>query len=420
MTDLSMYNALEDVFERINRVVDSDIETVDASETIQHLTKDGGGIEVVGDSFGPRHERPVEISERAPPYNYTYGVDGSTTKDMSFNNGLIMSAAVAKLGVAGKDTKSSLSEKSTISVVPYFGEQDIDITEPDGDDKTLIHVNQFPTIDRRTRDLSSWINSVSRTYAEGSHLRWTADDIDAPLFVDGPIFPPTIFLWTLYDQVDADKRTAMDVWPDMVRKIMQSYVSSVEQFRVNQQPIFGIQKSTTATRVLEALETKSPELRGNMPWNDDGQLFFSALSPEDGTKSVMSYTPWYVENQVNLGRLGHVTPFEQYDGIQLKYSDPEYYTRCFFFVRPPMQTTVFRIGVPTLIVDNPYSLDELRDIALTAMGEQYREPTAVELADSRARIPMQLRNRLRQLITSQEKIGRKEQRGADNFRGDDR
>lgn len=420
MADLATYDLLEDVFERLDRAVEGEVDDLSAEETIKYLADDGGGIEVLGDSFETQREKPLEIMSRTPDHDYTCGIDGSTTRDLSFNNGLIVSASVAKVGVSGKNSESELSGLSTISVVPYLGEQDIDIEEPESTLTTRVTVDQFPPVERRTKDLSSWINTLSRTHAEGKHLEWASDRIDQPTFVDGPLLPPTIFLWVLNDQAGSNKRTAMEVWPERITDILQSYINSIEEFSMSNTPLFGVQKSTTATRVLDALETKNPDLIGEMPWNNDGDLFYSALSANTAGESIISYTPWYVENTITLGQAGSVVPLQGYDGIDLKYGDADDYKRAFFFVRPPNQKTVFRVGVPKLLIGSPYSKEELRDIALSAIAEQYKEPAAIDLADDAARIPMELRGRLRQLITSQEKIGRKEQRGADNFKGDNR
>lgn len=410
-TNPSIFNQIRDVIDDINKEVDSeDIDDPDPVEIIKKLTKDGGGIEVIGDSFEPIHEHVDDVRSRASNnYSETYGIDGSTTKDLTFNNGLIVSIAVAAASVASSDKVQSASKKSTICVTTYFDDKEIEV-DPESDKDNQMIFQQFPRVTDLTSDLPQWINSTSRTTAEGKHFEWVADDIDGPLFIDGPILPPEVLIWTAYDNSGYPDKTPMVDWSDKIYEILQSYINGVESCILSNNPVFGVQKSTTATRVLDALVEKDNELtRREMPWTDDGVLFNSALQ-DDSDQTMISYTPWYIEHEFEVGgRPGRVTPLENYDKIDLDLGTYEDYKRAFFFAKPPTQTTVYRIGVPLMQLRNRDE-DELRDIALNEMVKQFREPLPVVVADQKVRIPKRMRDEFRSLISGKAYKGINEQR----------
>jgi hypothetical protein len=411
-TNPSIFNQIRKVIDDINEEVDSeDVDEPDAAEIIKNLTKEGGGIEVLGDSFEPKHEHVKDVQNRIKEeYGNTYGLDGSTTKDLSFNNGLIVSISVAAAGVANSDKVEDISEKSTISVTVYFDDNDLDIN-PESTDKSQVFFDQFPRVTELTSDLPDWINSISRTNAEGKHFEWISSDIDGPLFIDGPVLPPDILIWSAYyNEGDNIHRTPMRDWPDKVHDILQSYINGIENCVVSDNPVFGVQKSTTATRVIDALIDKEPELtKRQIPWHNDSVLFNSALQ-DDSDDTTISYTPWYIENEFYVGgKHGYVTPLKGYEDIDLELGSYEEYKRAFFFAKPPTQTTVCRIGVPKLCLQM-YDKDRLRDIALNEMIKQFREPLPVVIADEKVRIPKNMREEFRSLITQKAHKGINEQR----------
>lgn len=411
MTDPSVYKEIEKLIRNINEeVTDEDVEEPDAEDIIKSLSKDGGSITVIGDDFEVQREHVSDVKERIDEGSYhSYGLDGSTTKDLKFNNGLTLSIAVAAASITGTDDVGRISQLGTISVASYFENETIDIV-PESTDDTQVYFTQFPRLTDVTNDLSQWLNSIARTKAEGKHFEWVSENIDGPLFVDGPVIPPDIMIWVSYDQHGYPDGTPMEDGEDIVLDILQSYINGIENCVTNNVPVYGVQKSTTATRVLEALDEKDPELeKRDMPWTDDATLFNSALQPNE--TSQMNYTPWYIEEKIDVGnRFDLITPLKSYDKIDLSLGTYEDYIRAFFFAKPPNQTTVYRIGVPKIVFQY-MDKDKVRDIALREMAKQFREPLPVVVADEKVRIPRDLRDKFRRLINSEAYKGTNEQRG---------
>lgn len=412
MTNPSIFQEIKEVIDDINSEVDAEeVEEPEAAEIIQNLVEDGGGIEVVGDEFKPVHEDVREVKSRVEDeYTETYGLDGSTTKDLSFNNGLIVSIAVAAASVASSERVKGVSDKGTVSIVAYFDENPINI-EPSSDDQKQVYFDQFPRVTNLSSDLPNWINSIARTNAEGKHFEWISKETTGPLFIDGPLLPPDLMIWSAYGKAGRVERTPMEDWSDKVYDILQSYVNGINNTILEGNPVYGVQKSTSATRVLDALVEKNPELtRREMPYTDDGTLFNSALQNDlDGAN--ISYTPWYIENEFEVGStIGRVTPFKDNDNIDLELGTYEDYKRAFFFAKPPTQTTVYRIGVPKMLLET-YDEDVLRDMALAEMIKQFKEPLPVVVADEKVRIPRHIRDDFRRLISSESHKDKNEQRG---------
>jgi hypothetical protein len=411
MTDPSIFRHIKEVFREIDKEVEGqELDEPDASEIIKHLTRDGGGISVpYTDTFQPQYIGAEDVRSIAEEhYEGAYGLDGSTTKELTFNNGLILSVGVAATSVTGCDKVGELGNKSTVSISSYFDQHDIDV-EPSSDDKTRMYFNQFPRVDNLSSDLTTWVNSIARSHAEGKQFEWISSDVDGPLFVDGPLLPSDILIWEMYAADGNEESTPMNDWPSMIDEIMQSYVNGIENCVKRGNPVYGIQKSTSATRVIDALEIKEPSIKSDqISFADDGMLFNSALNDADG--GDISFTPWYIEDKIDVGsRTGLVTPLEGCDSISLNMGDYEDYKRAFFFAKPPTEQTVYRVGVPVLVL-RMEDKDKIRNIALSEMAKQFKEPLPVVVADEKVRIPRNLRSKFRSLITSESHVGKNEQR----------
>lgn len=414
MTNPSLFRQIKEVFREIDREVeDKEIDEPDAEEIIRHLVKDGGGIEVpYDDTFSPRYVDAEDVRKMAEEhYNGAYGLDGSTTKELTFNNGLILSVGVAATSVTGSDRVKEIGNRGTVSVSAYFDKHSINV-DPESDENTRMFFNQFPRVENLSNDLKSWVNDIARSHAEGQQFEWVSKDIDGPLFVDGPLLPADVLIWVMYAADGREENTPMEVWPDMVNDIMQSYINGIENCVQNGNPVYGIQKSTTATRVIDALSKKEPSLEDEqISFADDGTLFNSALNGANGGE--ISYTPWYIEHEIDVGsRTGLVTPLRGCDGIELSMGDYNDYKRAFFFAKPPTEQTVYRVGVPLLVL-RMNDKDVIRNIALAEMTKQFREPLPVVVADEKVRIPRNLRSEFRNLITSESHVDKNEQRNYD-------
>ncbi len=414
MTEPLIYNEIENVFTDINSAVDGqDIEKPDAEDIISHLVKDGGGIEVYEDSFEPQHDPVENIQKRAKnKYDFACGIDGSTTKDMVYNNGLILAASVSGVSFTGQGTISDVNDRKNICVSAYFDDNKLGIDQSYTNGNTSVMVNQLERVDHLTGDLPSWISSLSRSYAEGKQFEWISENVKEPIFVDGPLLPADILIWILYHQKGDSRRTPMENWPEYVQGIMQLYINGIENCILSNTPVFGVQKTTNSTRVLDAISEKSPHLtREDIPWTNDATLFSNALQQTEISGAVMSYTPWYVEKNIQIGgNHGRVIPFKNYDGIKLKHGSPEEYRRAFFYAKPPNTKTVYRIGIPEMLFDRGYDRNTLRDIALAEMAPEFSEPLPIVLVDEKIRISRDIRSKIRNLINVESHVNHNKSR----------
>lgn len=419
MTNNRVFNQIEDVMEEINTYIeDMDIEDTSATEVLSNLIEDGGGIEVIdSDEFKPVQEPTSNIVNRIDSeYSLAYGLDGSTTRDLSFNNGLVISVSLASMCTTRGRRNSNqinISDKNTVSIATHFSDEDVYI-DPKSTEKIKIYYNQFPSVNENSSEVPEWITEISRTQAEGSHFKQISNEIDGPLFVDGPLLPPGILIWILYDQVGDSHGKPTDYKPDLIASILQNYIDGMENCILNENPVFGVQKTTNSNRVLNALSMKGVE-ENRIKWSNDGAIFNSALDieSEDKTEAMISYTPWYMETKYDIGgRYGLITPLDDYDRVNLPDAfEDSYRKRLFFFAKPPTDPTVYRIGIPKALQQfTKYSLDELRDIALNEMVCSFREPLPVVVADKKVRIPDHVKNKFRKLINSKPHIGKNEQR----------
>jgi len=421
MTDVGKYNVLEDIFSRIDNEVSLMSDKTDAIGTLEYLLEDGGGIEVIGDTFEPQFDNPRDVIDRSPNFETIYGLDGSTTGSITFNNGLMLNASIAQLGSSGKVNRK-LNDRETINFHSYYGNQELDVEMPMYDNRQVFY-DQLDYSEITYNNITKWLTEISRTKAEGEHLRWNSIEIDKPLFVDGPLYPTVLFTWFIQYYEGSNHKNPMNYYQETIENILSAYIESVERFIRDDIPIFGLQKTTSASRVIDSLKLKKPEKfdTGSMPWKSDSQLFNKALE-QNTNKTTISYTPWYTENKLLLND-NLIEPFynnEEYEYIKLKRSDHKYYRRSFFYVKPPTNNTVFRIGVPTELLDSKYSKEELRDIALSEISQQYKEPRAITDADDKVRIIREARQRFKNIINEEVHTDYNEQRNYNNFqKGDD-
>lgn len=412
MTSPEVFQEIKNVMDSINSEIGKkSIEEPDAEEILKSLNKEGGGIEVVEDEFKPIHEPVREVQNRVEDkYNNTYGLDGSTTKDLRFNNGLMLSIAIAATGIANSEELSEVSEKQTVSVMAYFDDNNIDI-DPDSSKNIQIYFDQFPRLTKLTSEISQWLNNICRTNSEGKHFDLVSEKINSPLFIDGPIIPPGLLIWQAYDNIGQESGTPMEDWSPKIYEILQNYINGIENAVIRDYPVYGVQKSTKSTRIMDSIVEKDPNINErDLPWTNDGIMFTKALQDES-EKTTISYTPWYIEHKFDIGdRQKRITPFKNSKKVDLDLGTYNDYKRMFFFAKPPTRSTVYRIGVP-LIVTRNHDIDTIRDIALSEMIKQYKEPLPIVVADDKVRIPKKVRNQFRKLIDVQSNIDKNEQRG---------
>ena len=410
MTDWDTHRALEQVFAEVNRSVgDFEAETNhNAAEVARYFTEDGGNISALGnDEFAIQHTAVDELFEWDDPWDATYGLDGSSTTAMTFQNGLVTSASAAKMGVAGQDGNTDIVNETTISAVVYLQNEDFEVDDVDVDiDGVDANLHQFPQPTEggpySMSKMENWLVTLANGYAEGKHARNLADDLNGPLFIDGALYPSNVFSWMLFAQ-GGDKTRTVQEWPEAVNDILSYYVETIETMHDRDLPVMAVTKTTVSDQCLQALSEKVPEdeVALPLPWNSDHQFFSAALADDDGRpedEAVISYTPWLLQNRYGSGR-NAVVPFETYDGVDLKYGVADDYQKAFFYARTPVTHRVMRVEAPLCAVRRQDDRENVQRKALVELAEQRKEPRCITQADDRARISRDNRNNLREVIT---------------------
>jgi len=426
--DRKARNALERLFDEVNQHVGSinDPDSAHPNEAIAAFSNDGGNLTTLSDdTFEVKHMRSEDLRSWNSPWKASYGLDGSSTTPLVFQNGLTATASAAKLGVAGHTDNDSVRHNTTISSIVYYDNPDFELEKTTFEsDEVSAELAQFPSNSGRPYRLSkitNWLLTLANSHAEGKHAYTHADQLDGPLFIDGPLYPSEIFSWMLFAQGN-QATEPLTLWPEMIHKILDYYIKTIETLHDKGLPVVGVTKTTKSTIALEALVEKSPheESHTTFPWNSDYQLFSAALfnSPtRPTTERAISYTPWLLIEKYGSGS-NQVKPFD-YNGVELKYGLPDDYQKAFFYARTPSEDRVMRIEAPYCTVDTKEKREEVQKLALKELDAQQKEPRAITAADELARIPKSTRNELRRIlvqgIETESIIDYNERRGYDEF-----
>ena len=402
MTDPDTLGALRDVFSTIDAQV-SDTEDEDeqsARELFEYLERPGGDIETL-EPPEIKHTPVRDVRDWDDPWPVTYGLDASTTRPLQFSNGLLLGAANAKLGINGRTEDASLTKESTLTTVVYFDHEDFELDGLHPEYDTVdSHVFRFPTISSRQRDLADWVTGIARTYSEGRHARSHLDRIDGPLFIDGPLYPSRVLLWTMFAQTPDPRDTPVDFWPEMIDDIVSNYLRIVESQDRNDQPVAGVVKSPTSTMVVSGIEAKAgDDINTPLRWGNDNLFFGEALhNPDDwfGDSALISYTTWLVQRQMTPADADDAfVPLEGLDGIEFRRGDAAEYQAAFFYARIPLQNTVVRVEAPLMMVRDDADREAIQRKVLAEITATRGIPFAIEAADEAATISRENRQRLR-------------------------
>jgi hypothetical protein len=102
MTDMQAHTAVERLLAELDRATGmfDDEQSITAEEMLTYFATaevDGAITPLDTDEFGVTHEPTSDTYDWEDPWPVTYGIDGSTTKSLQFDNGLIASASAAKV-----------------------------------------------------------------------------------------------------------------------------------------------------------------------------------------------------------------------------------------------------------------------------------------------------------------------------------
>lgn len=400
MTDPRAQDALREMFRGVNERVGA-VEAPDRPAADAVFERFGGDDSNVRALEEPdvRHEPVRDVLAWEDPWPVSYGVDASTTTPLQFSDGVLLSAANAKLGVKGNTDDPAVAHESTVSMSVYARDDDLDVGGLDGSGEHVERsVFRFPTLGGREDSLPGWTMSLARTFAEGAHARRLIERIDGPLFIDGPVYPSGIVLWTLFARNESAPRSPAsdDICPARVVEILTNYVRVVEHHHREGYPVIGVTKQPSGSRTVGALEagTEDAPLR----WGNDHQFFSDALSTETDRQGddgeIISYTTWLLQERMETYGESLV-PFEEIDGLTLRRGDAEEYQRAFFYVRVPLRDVVLRVDAPLLMVRSQRDRERIRRKALAEIASMRDIPLAVKSADAAARISRENREELK-------------------------
>lgn len=427
MTDPSTIGAMRDVFGAVDDRVDGadNDDQPTASELFEYYGQSGGDVDAVDSPPTIMHEPVARLKEWDDPWPVTFAVDASTTRPLEYSNGLILGAANAKLGVVGETADPDLVNTSTVATVAYYNTEGFDLSGIDpeyGDVESYLF--QFPPLDAREPNLPDWVTTIARTFAEGRHARRLLDRIDGPLFLDGPLYPSQIILWTLFSEVPGVEDSPADIWPEQIEEILSNYVRLVERQARDDYPIAGVVKSPSSTQAVTTLEVKVPDdIETPLRWENDNQFFTEALyTPADRFSdrgAIISYTSWLVQRRLTDKRTDtSMVPLEDVDGLELQRGTAAEYQKAFFYLRVPLHDTILRVEAPAIMVRDGEDRDRIQRKVLAEVAHTRDVPFAVKAADERAGISRENRQRLRSELESATPVRTYNQRRGYNDLGD--
>lgn len=375
-----------------------------ARELFAHLSRSGGSVEAVEQ---PSYQK-TRLSELGtwtedPWEQPTYGLDGSTTQPIEFNNGLIVDTAYAKIGVVGQGANHAIEEGGTVKTVVHFADSDstlhiTDVVEGDVEGEVV----RFPDVGR-SRNLSKNVATAAQHLAESEHLVDNADSIDGICFIDGAVYPLGVVYWLLLDEIG--RSTPAGAW-EIPRRILGNYADFVDKQFEKNLPVVGVVKTSTMDEIITALGEKillhnltdDNDVRIDVPWTRDHQFIAEVL--RDSSLSHLTYTSWFVQEELQLRNQS----FDLLSSIEsrLSHGDASDYRRAFFYARLPKTGDVLRVEAPYLMVQKEDRRKAVRYKTLKEIAKKQDVPGAVGRADRIARITSDNRETIRNMIRSSE------------------
>ena len=384
-----------DAMEEVFRTLGTRVEKAEDDDEARRLFRDymslpTGGIEVLSEKNEPPRVYKVskaDLSNWDDPYDSMYGLDSSTTRPESYNNGLVLDVAKAKAAMLGDGVNEP--ERLTTIVAAVYADDNMGLSETtlrDDDIKSeLIPIEYGGTPER----VGSAVSTRAQKFAEGKHALRIAG-LDGPLFIDGSIYPRSV-ISRLYFAKEKAFRTggtsglAQSTGKEQEQEIVENYIAAIDAQMGNEQPLIGVVKTMKTDELVTALEKKMvTEIeQPTVPWPQDDQFMSDVLdtdSPEEVT-----FTSWLVKTKLS----GSGEDVEPIRGFEID-DDREYrdYRRAFFYVRLPQDRVVFRIEAPLMMVRDESDRMRLQRKALKEVVDSSGPPAVIERSDGRANISM--------------------------------
>lgn len=396
-------DAFDAVAAYINRRV-SDIDEEDpisATELWNEVfPRPGGNLRPVDDETVLYADDKTDIWQEYARFDCSYGIDASTTRDISFQNGLILDVANAIIGV--KHGNGSLENHRRI-VAGFYYDDGIETFENEtvhdtsweteyGPVDTNGEVVFLPSSQGFARSPSEWVSAAAQSLAEGRHMRQYATDFDGPLFLDGALYPLSILSRILF--VKSENTYVPPEWRTATNEMVQNYIDTIETQLHSGHPVVALSKTMNTTELLTALDAKQAFLdeEYRMPWNDDYRFVSDLLSQPQHDNRTYTYTSWIVQERTSM--MGQT--FELLEDFEFEYYSPTDLRRAYFFVRVPRYGNIFRVETPWIFLQE--TSREHRELFQQAILRELVEtediPRATKAADHEARLGPQIRDRI--------------------------
>lgn len=360
----------------------------------------GGNLRAVDNETLLYADDKKDIWEEYSGFECSYGIDASTTRDMSFQNGAILDVANAVIGV--KDGDSSLeNHRRVVAGVYYdngmetFENETVHETSWDtdyGPVDTSGEVVFLPSSQGFARSPSEWVSAAAQSLAEGRHMRRYATEFDGALFLDGALYPLSVLSRIHF--IKSENTYVPPEWRTATNEIVQNYIDTIETQLHSGHPIVALSKTMNTTKLLTALSRKQTSLdeEYRMPWNDDYRFVSDLLSRPRQDNRTYTYTSWIVQEQTSM--MGQT--FELLGEFEFDHYSPTDLRRAYFFVRIPRYGNVFRVETPWVFLKgtNREHRELFQQAILRELVETEDIPHATKEADHEARIGPDIRDRI--------------------------
>lgn len=394
---------VRELFTEIDAAVprNPDEQTNHARELFELLSLEGGEIKALDD---PAYQR-TRIDELGtwtedPWDGPTYGIDGSTTRPLEYNNGLVVDTAHAKTAVAGDTSDRSIERDGHIAGVAYLDDADTTLRSQTIETEHLTaELVPFPESAEELQNISKSVSAVAQGLGESKQAVESLEAVDGPLFLDGSVLPLGIAYWLLLDH--AGNRSPAGTW-DIPSEIVGNYIEVIDRQYERENPVIGVVKTSSMSQVLSALQEKiaQHDVRDDSgrlvdtPWVRDHQFVSEVLRHDN--LDYLTYSSWFVQRGQEIG--GQLYEVLQPLAGKLNHGTPSDYRRAFCYVRLPRDGGIFRIEVPYLMIQDKQSRHETRLKALKEIAQRRGVPRVINRADRIARIGQENRDTIENMI----------------------
>ncbi|TYL40089.1 nuclease [Natronococcus pandeyae] len=365
------------------------------NEFLDPLVQDGRTIlEPIDD----RARRVVDCEDVAlceRPFPTEHGLDAGTINPTTFKNGLVIDIAQAAMSATPSDL--DLHRSRTVVATVHSNDETMTVDETWGtfdEEYSRSRVVKVPPLPQFAEGI---VHALALYFAESTHARDHAADVEDLLVLDGPLYPRGLLRWAdqhpdLADFLIEDPRPTT---------VLENYVRLVEEFVDRDVPLVGFVKNPATRVITRAVKAKG----GDAPWTDDSALFTRLLEQGEYVDDVegdrwerdtssLTYTNWF------RSRGGVDRPLSaEGDALGVDREHPrEEYEVTFFVIYDPRDDLIYRIEAPYAFTRDPETRERLTMQLLQNVAVAHGPPTIIEKADELARISSSEKASLRETL----------------------